>query len=85
MRNHFEQYFGFVMDPGPHDLDVNRPIQLKIVTGEKKMPEQWTAHGPWFSAAKLDDLIRALQRAKHVLDTECRKDKDGYLPPRRVF
>ncbi len=85
MRSHFEHFFGFTMDPGPHDLDVNRPIKIKIVAGDKDQTAQWTTYGSWFCATKLDDLIRTLQCAKHVLETECRKDKDGYLPARRAF
>ena len=85
MRSHFEQYFGFTMNPSPRDLDVNQPIQIKIIAGEKGQTEQWTTYGAWFPATRLDDLIRALQCAKHVLETECRKDKEGYLPARRVF
>jgi len=85
MRTHFEHFFGFTLDPGPRDLDVNRPIQIKIIAGEKDQTEQWTTYAPWFCATKLDDLIRVLQCAKRVLETECRRDKEGYFSPHRFF
>ena len=84
MRRHTERHFGYVLDPAPNDLDVNRLIQVQLLSMIDVHAEDYRIFGPKFSAAQIDDLIHVLQHARKILETESHKTPEGYWP-RRAF
>jgi hypothetical protein len=85
MYRHTEQHFGFSFDPSPNDIDVNRLIQIQLLIGLLGQDGDWRNFGVKFPASHLDDLLRALNRAKKVLESDCKKTPEGYWPRRSVF
>ena len=85
MHEHFEHFFGFAFDPAPHDLDVNREIHIQLLGGVRDKPDEWMRLGAKFPASRLDDLLRALNHAKKVLETEAKKVNNAYFPRQRIF
>ncbi len=85
MHRHFEHFFGFTLDPGPHEHYVNRLVEVQLVTGPKDDPSEWKNVGAKFPAGRLEDLLKALHHAKKVLDTEYKKTPDGYSPVGSLF
>jgi hypothetical protein len=85
MYRHTERQFGFLLDPAPNDVNVNRliEVQLLLITGPNT--EDYRIFGPKFSAGQIDALIHVLNHAKKVLDTGARKTPEGYWPHRALF
>lgn len=85
MYKHTERQFGFQLDPAPNDVNVNRLIQVQILSMAGDNPEDYRIFGPKFPAKHVDALIHLLQHAKKVLDAECRKTPEGYWPHQALF
>jgi hypothetical protein len=78
------EHFGFMLEPGPNQTDIDKPVVVHLLVRKPGFPNAWQATGQKFDTAALEDLLTQAKRAHHILETEYVKGPKGYRP-RRVF
>ena len=85
MSRHNEQWFGVVIEPGPHETRNNSPVTIQLMTGRKGDETNRLRVGPKFPATQVSDLAKTVQHAQKMLDTDYVKKPEGYLTRNGFF
>ena len=76
--------FGYEIEPGPSETDVNKPVTVQLVRRVSPGSENHVHFGQKFSADELADLLHEMQKVARLLETHFVKRPEGYRT-RHVF